>query len=490
VIKGNAKFMAPEQVCGSAMDARTDVYGAGMVLFTLLAGKNPFDDLPLPAILDRVIKGAIPVPSAFNADVPPALDQIVEHATKISPRLRYASAAEFQGALEGFAREMKLNPRAKALADLIEGLDDTRRTRPGASASGSPSIVARLGPLIAESVAASGGSLITTLGKISNPERAASPEDTEPETHARSGTLITRAPPGALTKGQGRMLGHRQAVSAVAVAPNGLVGISGSHDQTVIVWDLVNRIELRQIRAHSAAVTALALAADGVTLVTASRDKTLKVFDASTGEARATLTGHTGWVFAVAISSDDHYALSGSFDHTARLWDLRTRKPVATLEGHRDSVASVAFSADGGIAVTGSYDKTVRIWDLASLREKRAIRTDDSVRAAAVSRDGSTALSAGADSVIRLWDLTWGTEINSFVGHREPVVALAFSPDGKRALSGSYDGTVRLWSIDAGECLATFEGPREPVLSVAFGPDGRFALSGGGDGAVTIWELP
>lgn len=498
VVKGNAKFMAPEQIYGSAVDARTDVYAAGMLLFTLLAGRSPFEDLPVSEILERVIKGEMPVPSAFNEDVPPALDQIVERATKISPRLRYPSALELQRALEELARELKLHPRAKGLADFLHGLTAAQKKAgiagagAGAAAgatTGAPSIVARLGPLIAESVAAQGGSMVTTLGTIRMPAvlPAGSPEEkttdrTQPEIHMPTSR--------ALLHGNGRLLGHRQAVSAVAVAPTGLVGLSASHDQTVIVWDLVNRREMRTLPGHKAAVTAMALAPDGVTLVTGSRDKTVRVWDASSGRERLSLSGHDGWIFAVAISPDARFALSGSFDRTARLWDLASGDCLATFEGHRDSVSAVAFAPDGGTALTGSYDKTLKSWDLASLRERRTLRSVDSIRAAALSPDGATALSAGADAVVRLWDLTWGTELAAFVGHREPVVSLAFSTDGTRAASGSYDGTVRLWSIPTGEELACFETGRDPVLGIALSPDGFFTLVGSGDGSVSIWANP
>lgn len=488
-IKGNAKFMAPEQIYGTQMDARTDVYATGMLLLTMLAGQHPFEGLPIADILDKVMKGEIPLPSAYNSDVPPALDQIVERATKISPRLRYASALELQLALESFAKEYKLHPRAKGLASLVE---DTRREAGAVAISGSPSIVARLGPLIAESVAAGGGSIVATLGRIRMPD----PTPAAPPRNS-TGTLITNmaaefAPrrPKAMAAGQGRLAGHKQAVSAVAIAPNGLFGFSASHDHTVLVWDLVNRKALRTLTGHKGPVTSIALAADGVHLITGSRDKTLRLWNAATGDALATLSGHTGWIFAVAISPDGTRALSGSFDHGIRLWDLVAKRESGVLAGHRDTVAAVAFSPDGKAALSGSYDKMLKTWDLASLREIRSLAGSvEGIRTAALAPDGITAIAAGADSIVRLWDLTWGTEVRAFEGHREPVVTLAFSPDGARFLSGGYDGLVKLWSVADGRCLQTFESSKDAVLGVAFGPDGTFAISGSGDGTVAIWDL-
>jgi WD40 repeat protein len=518
VIKGNAKCMAPEQIYGSEMDARTDVYGTGLLLLTMLSGRSPFDDDPLPRILDRVLKGDIPLPSAFNPDVPPALDLLVEKATKILPRMRFASALAFHDALDAFSKEYGLHPRRTSVARALAEIGAPELAASAGGMARSPSIVSRLGPLIADSVASSGGSIFTTLGKIRIPAPTPASEAVDPDEVAtdtsnipaplgakgRTGTELVKIPskartakaaaaaskkPRALTEGPGRLLGHRQAVSALAVSPNGLTALSASHDHTVVVWDLVGRTEIRRLSGHKSAITSIALAPDGVHVVTGSRDKTVKVWDAAAGELVATLAGHTGWVFSVAVSLDGRHAASGSFDRTIRLWDLDTEKSIRTLEGHKDSVSAVAFAPEGEWLLSGSFDKSIKTWDMRTGKVRRSFSGEmDSVRAAVLSPDGSCALAAGADSVLRLWDLTWGSEIQVFEGHREPVVSVAFSPDGKFALSGSYDGEVKLWSIAEKLCLKTFEGPREPVLSVAFGPSGKFALSGSADGAVTIWE--
>ncbi|TDC82931.1 Stk1 family PASTA domain-containing Ser/Thr kinase [Micromonospora sp. KC606] len=96
---GTAQYLSPEQARGESVDARSDVYAAGCVLFELLCGHPPFvGDSPVSVAYQHV-REAPPTPSDINPDVNPAVDAIVLKALSKNPLNRYQSAGEMRADL-------------------------------------------------------------------------------------------------------------------------------------------------------------------------------------------------------------------------------------------------------------------------------------------------------------------------------------------------------------------------------------------------------
>lgn len=97
---GTAKYLAPEQVDGRPVDARTDVYALGVVLYEMLCGRPPFAaDTDVATALAR-LHADPPRPRQIKADIPRALDELVMRALARDPDGRYATAAELRAALQ------------------------------------------------------------------------------------------------------------------------------------------------------------------------------------------------------------------------------------------------------------------------------------------------------------------------------------------------------------------------------------------------------
>jgi serine/threonine-protein kinase len=93
---GTAQYLSPEQARGEAVDARSDVYASGCVLFELLTGEPPFTgDSPVAVAYQHVREDPKP-PSALNPRVSPALDAVVLKAMSKGAANRYQSAAEMR----------------------------------------------------------------------------------------------------------------------------------------------------------------------------------------------------------------------------------------------------------------------------------------------------------------------------------------------------------------------------------------------------------
>jgi WD40 repeat protein len=73
--------------------------------------------------------------------------------------------------------------------------------------------------------------------------------------------------------------------------------------------------------------------------------------------------------------------------------------------------------------------------------------------------------------------------------HTNSVWSVTFSADGQWLVSSSYDETVKLWSVATGACLQTFIGHRGPILSAKFSHDDRFIISVGVDRSLKIWDI-
>jgi serine/threonine-protein kinase len=93
---GTAEYLSPEQARGDPVDARTDLYAAGCVLFELLTGEPPFTADSPAAVVDRHARENPRRPSALNPRATPALDAIVLKAMAKAAADRYQSAAEMR----------------------------------------------------------------------------------------------------------------------------------------------------------------------------------------------------------------------------------------------------------------------------------------------------------------------------------------------------------------------------------------------------------
>lgn len=102
-ILGTAAYFSPEQAKGETVDARTDLYSTGVVLFEMLTGRPPFrGDTPVAVAYQHVSERPVK-PSVINPKVSPALDAVVMHALAKDRNVRYQTAAEFRADVEAAA---------------------------------------------------------------------------------------------------------------------------------------------------------------------------------------------------------------------------------------------------------------------------------------------------------------------------------------------------------------------------------------------------
>ncbi|MFI3221251.1 MAG: WD40 repeat domain-containing protein [Methylococcales bacterium] len=327
--------------------------------------------------------------------------------------------------------------------------------------------------------------------------------------------------------------GHQDNVTSIAYSPDGKRIVSGSHDSTLILWDVATGKVIGQPwKGHQNLVNSVAFSPDGKQVISGSNDGTLILWDAETGKAIGQPWQGSGEVKSVAFSPNGKQVISGDEQGTLIMWDVASRKPIrnqgVTLKDGR-GINSVAFSpngkqflsGDGVSSDSGLTDKpnkpvermfgltktdnvinkpSLILWDVEKFGNIIGLPWKGHsgvVQSVAFSPDGQYVISGGGtsgfssvdkyyqytnDYTLMLWDVSSGKSIGQpWQGHQGDVNSVAFSPNGHFVISGSRDKNLILWNTQNGKIVESpWQGHRSNVNSVAFSPDGNQVVSGGG----------
>ena len=99
LVIGTPEYMSPEQLLGDPVDARSDIYSLGCIVYQMLTGRRPFDEPTREQMIKRRLTEKAPHPRDLVADLPKTLDLIVARLLARTPHDRYATAAEVRDLL-------------------------------------------------------------------------------------------------------------------------------------------------------------------------------------------------------------------------------------------------------------------------------------------------------------------------------------------------------------------------------------------------------
>lgn len=496
IVVGTPAYMSPEQARAESLDERTDVYAIGTLLYEVLCGRRPYEDVEPHRVLEAVVAGPPRRVEALAPQMPVELIAIVNKAMARDKEARYPSARELAGELRRFTAGKLVEAHDYSALEMIRRF--VRRQR-AAFYTGTLALLALivLGAVSVHNIreernqARANAALAKAQVDRVLLAQARAALDEDPTRSLAWLKKTSRYVPGAasvaatarsLGTAKHELRGHTAEVRAVAVGRRFIA--SGSDDATVRLWSIKSGSS-RKLVGHDARVSALAFSGDDRQLISAGHDGQVRVWSIDDGRSRS-LKGHEGAVVSVAYSPDGERFATMGRDGRVLLWtkggEIERTIEVGVVNRH----CTLSFSGDGRWLLSGGHKEEAFLWAIGASKKERFSVEGAQVQRAALSKSGRYVALASANA-IKLFDRKTGKQ-RALLGHRDRIEALVFSADSRRLASAGLDHEVRVWDLKSGASKA-YVGHRERVVALAFSPDGARLASGSWDKSLRVWEL-
>jgi WD40 repeat protein len=512
---GTPHYEAPEQASGrgSEVDARTDVYSLGCVLYEMLAGAPPFvHENPIEILRMHIDADPVP-PRKMGAKICEDIETIVLKCLEKEPGRRYQSAGELADDIGRFLNGEPITARRASLAYIIRKKLSRHRTIACVTATGMLLLVLATAFYVADlqrknriieaerdkAVAATEAeNRLRRLAELESYRYAISEADRllatglngearrlldslpEPLRGWEHAYLLRRAETGSNRKLLDTLIAGE--ARCIVLSPDGERLAVGCVDGVILLGDVAAGAEgLRRI-ASGSGVNAAVFSPDGQRLATGHANGQIGIWETSSGRAVARLTGHASGVTALAHSRSAALLASCSADDTVRLWDTAAEggpRATAELPCSREPVA-LAFGPDGGRLAWRCRDGTLSVLSVAKQVVEFSGRDEGGeARSLCFSGDGQRLLTWGRGDWVGLRTADAGQEVLRLGGHAGGVVALATPPEGSTAVTCDANGTVREWDLRTGQTLRIVRGTGAviPTLTAMSADGGKLAHS-------------
>ncbi len=526
-ILGTLAYMSPEQMGGrsEAIDARTDLYALGTILFELLTGRLPLDVRELPiADVARIVRDEEPTRlGAVDRRLRGDLDTIVAKAIEKDPDRRYPSAAALAADLRRFLADEPIQARPTTRTERLRRL--ARRNR-GVMWGGASTIVAlAIGVVLAVAFAIKESEARRNAEWTSYRASVAAANAALTNNDVRSARQHLDSTPTALRGWEWRYLSGRldQSTGRVPAAIDERIPVDQS-ESNLSAW-LVMAVSAGDLASGwpagcsmpKLAPSGRAAPADGATMLATDQARSAELWDASEGrqprllmrrrvpgadtavEELIAIDVPEGSSIEVAAMSDDASKVAavlrgpGPDPGGERLCWFRdlANGQTATIPIHRlprDFVA-LALNDRGDVGIGSGPESRAVVWR-PELDAVVPLGGELAIRSITFSHDGQRVAVGSQDSMLSLYSID-GVLLESERRHAEGIQSVRFSPDDTMLVTAGQEGTIGLWSMTNEppdlSLVAMLVGHTDEVQAADFSADGRWIVSTSRDGTLRAW---
>lgn len=535
-ILGTPAYMAPEQARGeiSALDARTDIYSLGAILYTLLVLQPPVAGRTLWEVLDNVVKGRVTPPATHNRTtfrtrrshaaappavstgpdgpaasfahcpggrVPAALSRVTMKAMALAPAERYQTVPDLQADIEAWRNGFATAAEEAGLWRQLQLLLLRHKTFVTAS------VLVFLAVTVGLAVS------VTQWHKAVRAEKAEAEQRQRAESARAQAETSEKAAVAARTEAEVRRdQAEYESYRALIGATQGYLDKGeAAQARTALTscpkrfrhweWGFLSR-QCRRIEESTAKSgqnsPRVAVSVDGRYAAWPQADGVV-VEKVDGGERRViavTTPERARRTVCLTADGEGLVVLTGGFNAMAGVLELyrvgtgervwQTELPVAG-----SGVLAVASGAPYAVAGGGSDNPAssvpFRLFDLRTGTVLGALgQPDDQALAADWTPDGKGVWWL-TKTDLRLYDVQTRTEVRRIAVAGDSVLDLAVAPDGRRLACGGNDASVRVWDTTSGALIDTLW-QTGPVRAVLFTDGGRYLLGGSTEGMLCAWD--